>query len=179
MQTIRRIIRCTSTPLFILYLLLNTNCVCTSLTQPAGEIVDAEIHVTNPPDGRIIEVKFYVETFKFEKNNKYSEITFVGPTKPFLQFRNNELSVLSMTLYFDSSETGTDVRELTENVLSLMDVDQTIQAPPVLTFQWKAVEFKCVLESAVQEFLSSFPDGRPSRAKMNVSFREMNALVGN
>jgi hypothetical protein len=152
---------------------LNTGCVCNNLTQPTGEIVDAEIHVVNPPDGRIVEVKFYLETYKFQKNNNYSQITFAGSTKSFLQFRNNELSVLSMTLYFDSSEAGIDVRELTENVLSLMDVDQTLHAPPVLKFKWKAVEFVCVLESAVQAFLASFPDGRPSRAKMDVSFREM------
>ena len=179
MQTMRRIIKSTSTLLFILYLLLNTGCICNKLTQGTGEIVDAEIHVVNPPDGRIIGVKFFLETFKFQKNNKYSEITFAGATKPFLQFRNNQLSMLSLTLYFDSSEAGIDVRDLTQNVLSLMDVDQTIHAPPILKFKWEGVEFECVLESAMQEFLSSFPDGRPSRARMDVSFKEMNTLGGN
>lgn len=173
----RQLIRPNVKLLFILFLLLNTGCVGNNPTLPGGQMVGAEIHVVNPPDGRIIEVTFFLETFKFQKKSNYAETSIPG-VKPVLQFINSELSVLSMTLYFDSSEAGSDVRELTERVLSLMDVDQTIQAPPVLTFKWKAVEFECVLESAVQEFLSSFPDGRPSRAKMAIRFKEMNTLGG-
>lgn len=164
--------------LTILLLSLNSGCVCSNHARPAGAIADAEIHVIRPPDGSVIQVKFYLETLKFEKKNKFTETSIPG-SKPILQFINNELSVLSMTLFFDSSEAGIDVRELTENVLSLMDVDQTIQAPPVLSFQWKELEFKCVLDSAVQEFLTLFPDGRPSRAIIDVSFREFFTLNGN
>ena len=164
--------------LFVLFLFLNSGCVCNNLTRPAGAIADAEILVLEPPDGRIIEIKFYLETLKFEKKNKYAEISSPG-TKPVLQFFNNELSVLSMTLFFDTSEAGTDVRELTEDVLSLMDIDQTIHAPPILSFRWKGVKFKCVLESAVQEFLVLFPDGRPSRAIIDVSFREFYTISDN
>jgi hypothetical protein len=166
------------TLIVILFLSLTTGCVCNNNTRPSGAIADAEIHVINPPDGRVIQVKFYLETLKFEKKNKFTETSIPG-SKPILQFINNELSVLSMTLFFDSSEAGIDVRELTENVLSLMDVDQAIHAPPVLSFRWRGGEFKCVLDSAVEEFLILFPDGRPSRAIIDVSFREFFTLNGN
>ena len=171
-------IRFILTHLSILFLLLSTGCVCNNLTQPTGEIVDAEIHVVNPPDGRIVAVQFFLETFKFQKKNNFAETPIPG-AKPVLQFINSELSVLTMTLYFDSRDAGIDVRGLTENVLSLMDVDQTLHAPPILIFKWKAVEFECVLESAAQKFLSSFPDGRPSRAKMDISLKEKYILGGN
>jgi hypothetical protein len=164
--------------LLILFVLLGGGCVGNNITQPTGEIAEAEIHVVHPAAGGIIEVKFYLETLKFQKKSKYAEVSTPG-AKPFLQFINSELSVLSMTLFFDSSEAGTDVRELTNKVLSLIDVDQTINAPPILSFRWKGVEFECVLESAVQEFLKLFPDGRPSRAKIDVIFKEFVTLSGN
>ena len=164
--------------LVILFLSLHTGCCCNNNIRPSGAIADAEIHVIRPPDGRVITVKFYLETLKFEKKNKFAETSIPG-SKPILQFINNELSVLSMTLFFDSSEAGVDVRELTENVLSLMEIDQIIHAPPVLSFQWKGGEFKCVLDNAVQEFLALFPDGRPSRAIIDVSFTEFAPLSDN
>jgi len=43
----------------------------------------------------------------------------------------------------------------------------------VLLFQWKGVSLKCVLESMAEEIISLFPDGRPSRARMHVTFKEM------
>jgi hypothetical protein len=47
----------------------------------------------------------------------------------------------------------------------------------VLSFDWRGQSFRCVLESAVEEFRSVFSDGRPSRGRLRVVFREHRTLA--
>jgi Contractile injection system tube protein len=64
-----------------------------------------------------------------------------------------------------------------KQVMDLMNVDSRTHAPPVLSFEWTGFSFKCVLErSTVESFISLFPDGRPSRGQMHVTFREWSTL---
>jgi hypothetical protein len=46
-----------------------------------------------------------------------------------------------------------------KHVMDLMNIDRGTHAPPVLSFEWTG-------------FASLFPDGRPSRGQMHVTFRE-------
>ena len=82
-----------------------------------------------------------------------------------------------MLLYFDSRSENRDVRELTIAVARLMNVDAALHAPPVLRLEWKGLSLKCVLESATEEVISLYPDGRPSRARMHVNFKEAKSLA--
>jgi len=134
---------------------------------------EAELLVIQPNSGRRLSVKFILKTYKLAKQNVFVEIAIPGLSGAPIQFIRGQPKLLSMAMYFDARNENRDVRELMKSVADLMNVDDQIHAPPVLLFQWKGISLKCVLESMAEEIISLFPDGRPSRAKMHVTFKEM------
>ncbi len=59
-----------------------------------------------------------------------------------------------------------------KQVTSLMDIDPTIHAPPVVLFAWGSLTFTCVLARANQKFILFRPDGTPVRARVTVTLSE-------
>src|SRR5262245_58887671 len=53
---------------------------------------------------------------------------------------------LSMELIFDSTDTGQDVRQLTERVLKLLSPATKSKAPRALEFSWGVYTFKGLIE---------------------------------
>ena len=82
-----------------------------------------------------------------------------------------------MQLYFDTRGENRDAREPMGTVTGLMNADATTHAPPLLRLEWGSLSLKCVLESATEEIISLFPDGKPSRARLQVTFRESKSLA--
>jgi Contractile injection system tube protein len=117
-----------------------------------------------------------VRTFKLEKTNDFAEVNVPGLSGQPLQFLRSHPRTLSTVLHFDGRGTNTPVRESMQSVASLMKVDPDTHAPPVLAFEWERFSLKCVLENLVEEFSSLSPDGRPSRGRMHVRFRERLSL---
>jgi Contractile injection system tube protein len=140
----------------------------------------AELVVIQPNSaqtGRRIAIKFILRSYKLSKQNIYTEQSIPGLSGAPLQFLRGQPKILSMVLYFDARNENRDVRELTDNVAHLMKVDRATHAPPALRFEWKGLSLQCVLESATEEIISLFPDGRPARAKLHASFKEMRTLA--
>lgn len=134
---------------------------------------EAQIRVILPADARTLRVSFILKTFTLAKTNVFAEISVPGLNGEPLQFVRGHSRTLSTVLYFDGRATNTDVRQSMKDVMDLMNVDSGIHAPPVLSFEWTGFSLRCVLESSVVEsFRSLFPDGRPSRGRMHVTFRE-------
>lgn len=134
---------------------------------------DAEIHVLSSADaGRVVRVRFIVKTFKLAKENEYLGVSVPGLSGEPLQFVRGRARTLSASLLFDGRATDTDVRDLMRPVTTLMKVDTSAHAPPVLRFTWRHISLKCVLVSVVEEFSSVFSDGRPSRGRIRATFRE-------
>ena len=117
-------------------------------------------------------VSFILKTFKLAKKNEFAAAPIAGLNGEPLQFERGGSRTLSAVLSFDGRATNTDARALTARVTALMNVDRDTHAPPLLSFDWGATSLQCVLESAVEEFRSLFPDGRPSRGLVRVVFRE-------
>ena len=118
-------------------------------------------------------MRFILKTFKLAKENDFAEVSVPGVNGQPLQFVRGRSRTLSTVLYFDGRATNTDVRQSMKQVTDLMNVDGTTHAPPVLAFEWSGLSLQCVLQrSRVGSFRSMFPDGRPSRGKMHVTFRE-------
>lgn len=137
---------------------------------PLGE---AEIRIIAPPDGRVLRVSFISKTFALVKENDFARAGVPGLSGEPLQFIRGRSRTLSMVLYFDGRATDTDVRQRMNQVQDLMDVRPETHSPPVLSFEWTGFSFRCVLErAAVESFGSLFADGRPSRGRMHVQFRE-------
>jgi hypothetical protein len=136
---------------------------------------NAEIRVVSPP-GQTMSVSFIVKTLAITKKNEYSSVNIPGLSGQPLQFIRGGSRTLSVVFFFDGRATDTDVRQPMKRVAELMRVDPATHAPPVLSFEWRGESLQCVLESAVEEFRSLFPDGRPSRGRMLAVFRESRTL---
>lgn len=134
---------------------------------------DADIRVLSGADaGTTMSVSFIVKTLRMEKKNEYAAVNIPGLGGQPLQFIRGGARTLSVVLSFDGRATNTDVRQPMRSVARLMRINQDVHAPPMLSFEWRGESLQCVLESAVEEFRSVFADGRPSRGRMHVVFRE-------
>lgn len=138
---------------------------------------EAEIRVLSPADGRAVRVSFILKTLTIAKENEFAELNVPGLNGGPLQFVRGRSRTLSVVLSFDGRATNTDVRQLMRRVTELMIVDRNTHAPPVLSFEWRGESLQCVLESASEKFRSVFPDGRPSRGRMHLVFRESLTLA--
>lgn len=134
----------------------------------------ALIQVLNPLDVPTdeIPVLFNPTEYSLDKQVNYADQTLPGLGTPISQFVSGDAETLSMELFFDTYEEGTDVREHTDRIDDLLEVDGDRHAPPVCRFVWGSLNFKSVLESASKTFTMFLPDGTPVRARIDVTFRE-------
>jgi hypothetical protein len=138
---------------------------------------EAEIRVlSGSSSGLRLRVSFILKTFKLAKKNEFAAAHVAGLNGEPLQFERGGSRTLSVVLSFDGRASNTDARVLTARVTALMNVDRDTSAPPVLSFDWGSTSLQCVLESAVEEFRSLCPNGRPSRGLLRVVFRESRTL---
>ena len=141
------------------------------------KLAEAEIHVLDGSNaGNVVQVAFILKTFRLEKKNEFVEVPVPGLNGQPLEFVRGRPRTLSMVLHFDGRDTGTDVLQPMGSVARLINVDPDKHAPPAVRIIWKQFALPCVLESLREEFSSLFPDGRPSRGRMHVKFREMKTL---
>lgn len=118
-----------------------------------------------------IEVMFNPNQYSLVSSNKYSWHTVPGLSMPIGQFVSGNTSTLSMEIFFDTYEKGTDVREHTRKISGLLDVDKDLHAPPICRFVWGSIDFKGVIEKVSQKFTMFLDSGIPVRATMNLTFR--------
>ncbi len=139
--------------------------------------------ITNLTSGERVSVLFNPEEYSLNRDINYAQIAVPGLSGPLLQFVHGNMQTLEMELFLDTYEehregsrvmnqAGGDVRELVKKVTSLMNIDPTIHAPPVLMFTWGSLSFTCVLARASQKYNMFRPDGVPVRARVQVTFNE-------
>jgi hypothetical protein len=122
--------------------------------------------------GEKFDVMFNPAEYTLNKDNNFASQTIPGLSSPLLQFVNGNLRTLEMELFFDTYEARRDVREETQQVVRLLDIDSDLHAPPVLRVSWASLQFRCVLARAGQKFVMFLDDGRPVRATLTVTFNE-------
>jgi|SRR5262245_31125622 len=142
-------------------------------------LVKAQITVEHT--GEKINALLNPEEYTLNKDNNFASQTVPGLSSPLLQFINGNLRTLEMELLFDTylppttDATGSfprDVREETDKVIKLMDIDSELHAPPILRVSWASLDFRCVLARASQKFVMFLDDGRPVRARLSCTFNE-------
>jgi nucleoid-associated protein YgaU len=119
-----------------------------------------------------IEVLFNPNEYRLSVANQFAEVAIPGLEAPPIQYVRGSARTLSMQLFFDTYEQGSDVREHTGRVARLLDTDPELHAPPVCLFSWGTFNFQGVLERAEQRFTLFFPSGVPARATVDVTFKE-------
>jgi hypothetical protein len=133
------------------------------------------------PEGQDeFEALFNPTDYTIAKTNQIAEAAIPGLEAPILQYVHGNTRTLSMDLYFDTYEEGTDVRDATNNVYDLLLIDPDTHAPPICEVSWGSFWFRGVVDSVSGKFTLFLADGTPVRATLTVSFKEfldIDALV--
>ncbi len=136
--------------------------------------------------GEEIKVQFNPEEYTVSKDVNFAQTAVPGLSAPIIQFVHGNMQTLKMELLVDTYEehrevsrvpnqAGEDVRNITQKITNLMDINPKTHAPPVLLFSWgENFEFTCVLASARQRFILFRTDGTPVRARLDVTFNQFN-----
>lgn len=133
----------------------------------------ARARIEKTHSGEAFEVLFNPEEYSLSKDNNFASHNVPGLSSPILQFVHGNLRTLTMELFFDTTDDARDVREETEKVVDLAAIDSELHAPPPVRISWGSLLFTGVLASVNQTFTRFLPDGRPVRARLDVSFSEL------
>jgi hypothetical protein len=117
-------------------------------------------------------VMYNPEELRLGQGNTFAEVGIPGRSASPVQYVRGRARTLAMELFFDSYETGTDVREFTTPIVALLDQDPGTKAPPVLLFSLGRFQFSCVLVDADQRFTMFLRDGTPVRSVLSARFQE-------
>lgn len=79
-------------------------------------------------------------------------------------------SISSVTLLFDTSDSGQNVRDYTLVVADMMKPDKNVA--PVVTFQWGSLVFQVTITGFTEELTYFSDQGVPLRAKVNLRMTE-------
>lgn len=128
--------------------------------------------------GQRAEVIFNPAEYSLEKGNQFASTPLPGLSNPILSFVNGDADVLTMELFFDTytNKGGADVREETQKIARLLDIDPELHAPPPVRFVWGPLTFRAVIERLTQRFTMFLEDGLPVRATLNVTFKEYKTI---
>ena len=124
-----------------------------------------------------IECLFNPNEYTLDKSNTWTQKPVKGENVPNLEFGGGSSTTLTMQLFLDTSTTGGDVRETTNKVRKLMEVDQGAKdmtsvkgRPPVIEFHWGRIwTFKAVITRLTERCTLFRDDGIPIRATLDVT----------
>ncbi|HLM67594.1 MAG TPA: LysM peptidoglycan-binding domain-containing protein [Longimicrobium sp.] len=122
--------------------------------------------------GTEIRVLFNPAQYQLNQSIQVSAKKVPGLSAPVRQFTAGRGRSLSMSLFFDTYEEGTDVRGYTNLIYGLLDIDETLHRPPVCSFAWGGFSLTCLVQSVNGTFKMFLPSGVPVRAELGVSLKE-------
>lgn len=148
-----------------------------------AELQKAKILVykdTPPPEE--IPCLFNPSQYTIRDGVKYAKKPEQGKDDTDSQYMHGEGAVLTLSLYFDTTgelshlnnqiakeTTQAPVTNFTEKIAGLLRVAGELHRPPVIAFVWGNLNFRGVLTSLNQEFTYFGIDGRPLRAKLDLT----------
>jgi len=127
----------------------------------------AKIRVLEGPDKGDIDLMFNPIDYSVKK-----EVQKTGKNSN-IQFNSTDISEFSIKLFFDTYEKKTDVREVTEKIVSLLKPSikgKHTQRPPICLYVWGSFSYRGVVTKADQKFLLFLENGIPVRSELNVTF---------
>jgi len=119
-----------------------------------------------------IDVLFNPTQYAVEKSNQIAEIGIPGLESPILQYVHGNTRTLTMELFFDTYEERTDVRDHTDKIYGLLNIEPSTHVAPICDISWGSFSFRGVLDHASGKFTLFLADGTPVRATLNVTFKE-------
>jgi nucleoid-associated protein YgaU len=132
----------------------------------------------NTITGERIAVLFNPEEYTVNRDLTYAQLAVPGLSAPVVQFVHGNAQTIDLQLFVDSYEASkqaaaaSDVRALTNKVVSLMDIAPSLHAPPPVIFAWGSLTFTCVITKCAQHFIMFRADGIPLRARLELTLSE-------
>ena len=110
--------------------------------------------------GELLEVMFNPEEYTLNQDNNFASQAIPGLSGPILQFVHGNMRTLDMELFFDTTDQASDVRDETQKIVRLLEIDSDLHAPPVLRVAWATLQFRCVLPQLMMCRLTPTPSHR-------------------
>lgn len=130
--------------------------------------------------GETIKALFNPSEYSIDRANTYKSTSIPGLSGPLLQFINGEADVLSMELFLDDYTDplpgGRSVQQRIQDLVSLLEIDSKLHAPPPVRFLWGKLTFTAIIEKISRKITLFSPEGVPARATLNVTFKEYKTL---
>lgn len=129
-----------------------------------------------------VKCMFNPKEYSLNKSNRWFQGQAAGRNVPQTEFISGEAATMSMQLFFDTYDSGLDVRDLyTRHLWNMMMVDQTLRdprtmkaRPPRVRFIWgKSWSFDAVITSMKQQFTLFTDMGFPVRAMVDITFQQI------
>jgi|SRR5687768_5965720 len=126
-----------------------------------------------------VKVMFNPAEYSLEMGNQFASAPLPGLSNPVFSWVNGDADSLTMELFFDTytDRRGADVREETDKIARLLEIDPELHAPPPVRFFWGKLDFPAVIERLTQRFTMFLEDGTPVRATLNVTFKEYKTIA--
>lgn len=158
----------------------------TGISAASGKPVKAYIY-NEDKNAKVVECLFNPTDYSFSKSNTWNKDSASGQDVPIAHFEGGGATSMKVDLLFDTYSLArgggdpADVRDYTEKVFKLMKVDPSLKdsktgksRPPIVSFRWgNTWSFKAVITSITQTFSLFTSDGKPVRAKLGVSFEQV------
>ncbi|MAS35154.1 MAG: hypothetical protein CL610_14175 [Anaerolineaceae bacterium] len=118
--------------------------------------------------------------YTLTKQNQWEKKPSKGKNTPEVRFKQGGSQVLKLKVYFDTLQTGTDVRTHTDKLWTMMMVDDSTRhsesdksSPPEVSFIWGRLYFKAVLTNMTQKFILFDDQGTPLRCEVDLTLEQM------
>lgn len=151
--------------------------------QEGGTMADlalqkAKIKVYREPVEEIF-CMFNPSEYKISESAGYSDKKKVKADATDRQYTGGYQSSLSLTLYYDLTEnmenlsdgekSGASIKEYTSRIAGLLLMEGSLHKPPLVEFIWGDLAYKGMLTSLNQDFTYFGMDGKPLRAKLDLT----------
>ena len=161
-----------------------------------GELQKAKIKVLEPKNNmRSIDCLFNPSEYTLKEGVTYAKKNDQGKDGTAYQFIHGEGTELSLSLYFDttgrlehgdnhtarenSQEKKKEVEAVTyytDQIVSLMRIEEKVHRPPMIEFSWGNFSFKGLLTSLSQNVTYFNIHGKPLRAKLDLTISSVSDL---
>jgi nucleoid-associated protein YgaU len=142
----------------------------------------AKLTITNLTANKSIECKFNPKQFSLNKRAAWASDATKKKDVPKLSFGGGNPATMSIELFFDTTDTGDDVRtKYTDFLLSLLEIDETkkdadgnpLHEPPNCRVTWGSVLSLIVaVESVDLTFTFFLGNGTPVRATARLGLKQ-------
>ncbi len=121
-----------------------------------------------------VDCLFNPKEYTLSRTNDWEIKMLKTSNVPEVSFGGGKAAVLKMQLFFDTFAEGTDVREHTAGLWRLMRIDDQLEEPPWVLFEWgQTWTFEAVIVSLSQTFTLFLDTGIPVRSTVDVSFKQV------